>query len=160
MAEATSVALSPGTSRGSGSIAPTVIAVASLVAYCLAAVLTGQSAQISVDGFVGLIQRTVALGIVALGQTLAILVGSIDLSVAALVSVGAVMASWVMQGRPESMVPASAIVLFLSAVVGLGNGLLITRLRVHPLIATLGVGIMLQGVLSASFNDFAGSVPK
>jgi ribose transport system permease protein len=146
--------------RRTGSIAPTVIVVASLVAYGIAAVRTGQSAQISVDGFVGLLQRTVALGIVALGQTLAILVRSIDLSVATLVSVGAVMASWIMQGRPDMMIPASVIVLALSAMVGLVNGLLITRLMVNPLIATLGVGLVLQGILSASFNDFAGSVPR
>ncbi len=140
--------------------APLMIVVLSFLAYGVAALATNQAAQISLGGFVGVLQRTVALGIVSLGQTMTILVGSIDLSVATLVSVAAVMASWLMQGRPEMMVPASLLVLGLSAAVGLCNGLIVTRLRVNALIATLGMGLMLQGILSASFNDFAGAVPR
>ncbi len=33
-------------------------------------------------------------------------------------------------------------------------------MQVNPLIATLGVGLFLQGILSASFTNFAGSAPK
>ena len=130
-----------------------------MVAYCAAAAATGQVAQISLDGVIGVLQRSVALGIVALGQTMAILVGSIDLSVATLVSVAAVMASWWMQGDPHMMLPASALVLALATPVGIANGVLVTKLKVNALIATLGMGLILQGVLSASFNNFAGSVP-
>ena len=43
--------------------------------------------------------------------------------------------------------------------VGVINGLIISKLNVNPLIATLGVGLILQGLLSASFTNFAGSVP-
>ncbi len=161
MSEAAAIAAPARARVRSGAwLAPAMIVLCSLAAYCVAAAATHQTGQISVDGFVGLIQRTVALGIVALGQTLAILVGSIDLSVATLVSVGAVMASWMMQGQPDMMVPASLFVLALSALVGVANGLIVTQLRVNPLIATLGVGLVLQGILSASFQDFAGSVPK
>jgi ribose transport system permease protein len=146
--------------RLGNAMVPLLIVVGSLVAYVVAALVTGQTAQLSLDGFVGILQRTVALGIVALGQTLAILVRSIDLSVASLVSVGAVMASWMMQGDPSMMLPASLFVLAIAAVVGAINGLIITQLMVNPLITTLGMGLVLQGILSASFNNFAGSVPK
>jgi ribose transport system permease protein len=101
----------------------------------------------------------VALGIVALGQTFVILCASVDLSVANLISVAAVMASFLMQGNPAMMVPAVAAVLAVSVGVGLLNGVIVTKFRVNPLIATLGVGLILQGLLSASFNNFAGSVP-
>jgi len=57
------------------------------------------------------------------------------------------------------MLPAVAAVLAVSATVGVVNGALISRLQVNPLIATLGVGLVLQGLLSASFTNFAGSVP-
>ena len=110
-------------------------------------------------GIVGLLQRMVALGIVALGQTLVILGGSIDLSVGSLISVGAVLASFIMRGEPAMMLPAVLAVLATSALVGAVNGLVITRLRVSPLIATLASGLILQGVLSSVFHDFAGSVP-
>jgi ribose transport system permease protein len=65
---------------------PALLIAISAVAYIAAAIATGQTAQLSADGVMGLLQRTVALGFVAIGQTLVLLVGSIDLSVANLVS--------------------------------------------------------------------------
>ena len=44
--------------------------------------------------------------------------------------------------------------------VGLLNGLIITKLKVNPFIATLGVGLLLKGFLNASFSNFVGSVPR
>ncbi|CAD5282394.1 Ribose transport system permease protein [Bosea sp. 62] len=139
-------------------IAPLLFA-SSLALYVATALATGQHAYLTGEGFVGLTQRMVGLGIVALGQTLTILVGSIDLSVANLISVSAVLASFIMKGEPAMIAPAVLAVLALSAAVGLINGLIIARLDVNPLIATLGVGLILQGLLSASFSNFAGSVP-
>ncbi|MCV9938953.1 ABC transporter permease [Boseaceae bacterium BT-24-1] len=140
-------------------VAPLLFA-GSLALYIVTALATGQHAYLTGEGFVGLTQRMVALGIVALGQTLTILVGSIDLSVANLISVAAVLASFIMKGEPAMIAPAVLAVLALSAAVGLVNGLIIARLDVNPLIATLGVGLILQGLLSASFSNFAGSVPS
>ena len=143
-----------------GLSAPAVLLVGSVALYAGVAFWTGQTKMLETEGLVGLMQRMVALGIVSIGQTFAILARSIDLSVANLISVAAVLASFVMQGRPEMMLPAVALALAVSAAVGLANGVLIAKLQVNPLIATLGVGLILQGLLSASFTDFAGSVPK
>lgn len=139
-------------------VAPLLFA-GSLALYVATALATGQHAYLTGEGFIGLTQRMVGLGIVALGQTFAILVGSIDLSVANLISVSAVLASFIMKGEPAMIAPAVLAVLVLSAAIGLVNGLVIARLDVNPLIATLGVGLILQGLLSASFTNFAGSVP-
>jgi len=103
--------------------------------------------------------RSVALGIVAVGQTFVMIGASIDLSVAYMISVTAVGASYFMAGDP-SRVWWTVLVLFaVGIVVGLVNGALITRLKVNPLIATLGVGLILRGLLNATFENFAGSVP-
>lgn len=107
-----------------------------------------------------IIERGTALGLVAIGQTFAILVASIDLSVAYLISVTAVMASYIMQGDPAKVPLAILVVTLIGAAVGLLNGLLVTKARVNPLIATLGVGLILRGLLNASFQNFAGSVPN
>jgi ribose transport system permease protein len=139
--------------------APLLLLLGSLVLYIGVAFSTGQTRMLEVEGVVGLLQRMVALGIVAIGQTFVILGGSIDLSVANLISVGAVLASFIMQGRPEMMFVAVIVVLAVSAIVGLINGVLVSRLQVSPFIATLGSGLILQGLLSASFTNFAGSVP-
>lgn len=145
--------------RRRGLNAPLLLLVGSGALYVVIALVTNQLMMLHVDGIVGLLQRMVGLGIVAVGQTFAILAGSIDLSVANLISVAAVLASFIMQGRSEMMLPAVAAVLAVSATVGVVNGALISRLQVNPLIATLGVGLVLQGLLSASFTNFAGSVP-
>jgi ribose transport system permease protein len=138
---------------------PALIFVGSIALYVVVALWTGETRMLDTDGIVGLLQRMVGLGIVALGQTFVIIGGSIDLSVANMISVAAVLASFIMQGHVDMMLPAVAIVMVIAAIVGLANGLIITRLQVNPLIATLGVGLILQGLLSASFTNFAGSVP-
>ncbi|SDR34799.1 monosaccharide ABC transporter membrane protein, CUT2 family [Rhizobiales bacterium GAS191] len=138
--------------------AAATIALLSAFAFIVVALATGESAQLSASGISGLLQRMVALGIVAIGQTLVIVAGSIDLSVAHLISVSAVLASYVMQGSPERILPAVAAVLAIAALVGLVNGVLVARLAVNPLIATLGTGLILKGLLSTSFDNFAGSV--
>lgn len=104
--------------------------------------------------------RSVALGIVAMGQTFVILAASIDLSVAYLISVTAVMASFLMRGDPARVPMAVAAVFAIGAFVGLINGLVVSKLRVNPFIATLGVGLVLKGVLNASFETFIGAVPR
>ena len=104
--------------------------------------------------------RSVALGLVAVGQTLVILGGSLDLSVAYQVSVTAVMASYIMDGEPDRMLLGVAVVLVIGVGIGLANGLIITGLGVNAFIATLGTALILRGVLNASFDNFAGAVPR
>jgi len=104
--------------------------------------------------------RSVALGIVAVGQTFVILGGSIDLSVAYTVSITSVMASYIMHGDPANVPAAIATVILIGVVIGLMNGLIITKLGVNSFIATLGSALILRGVLYAAFANFAGSVPR
>jgi ribose transport system permease protein len=139
-------------------VAPLLV-LGSAALYAATAVWTGSLNQLDVEGIVGLLQRMVALGVVALGQTLVVLGGSIDLSVGSLISVGAVLASFIMRGDPAMIVPAVAAVLALSALIGAANGLVVARLQVSPLIATLASGLIVQGILSSLFHNFAGSVP-
>ena len=53
---------------------PLFLFVGSLVLYVGVAVWTGQTSQLQTEGWVGLLQRMVALGIVSVGQTFVILV--------------------------------------------------------------------------------------
>ena len=107
-----------------------------------------------------IIVRSVALGIVAVGQTLVIVGASIDLSVAYLISVTAVLSSYIMQGDPARVPLAIVIVFAIGALVGLINGLVITKLNVNAFIATLGMSLFLAGGINASFSNYTGSVPK
>src|SRR5882762_647437 len=103
--------------------------------------------------------RSISLGLVSIGQTLVILGGSLDLSVAYMISAAAVISSVVMQGQPDRMLLGIGAALFAGLVVGLANGLIITRLHVNAFIATLGTALIMRGLLNASFENFSGAVP-
>lgn len=139
---------------------PGTILLVAVAIYVAAILLSGNTQFLRPENILGVLTRAVALGITAVGQTLVILCASIDLSVAALISASAVLASVVMGGSPAMILPAILAVLLLGAVVGLLNGLVITRLRVNPLIATLGMALVIQGILSAVVSNFAGEVPR
>ena len=89
------------------------------------------------------------LGIVAAGQNLVILGGreGIDLSVGGVVSIAAVLAGNIMAGGNAGIAPAVIACVALGALFGLFNGLGVTLLRIPPLVMTLGMLGVLQGLL-------------
>ncbi|GAA4568648.1 ABC transporter permease [Planotetraspora kaengkrachanensis] len=128
-----------------------------LLGWLLVALDGGQF--VSLENIVGIQQRSAALGIVAVGQTVVILAGSLDLSVAYLISLNSLVAAEIMAGGDGAVLPGVTTVLVVSALVGLVNGLIITRLRVHAFIATLGVALIIRGLLDQRYDGPAGSVP-
>src|SRR4030088_1497126 len=114
---------------------------------------------LTVTNLTNMFVRSISLGLVSIGQTLVILGGSLDLSVAYMISVAAVMSSVVMQGQPDRMLLGIGAALLLGLVVGLVNGLIVTRLKVNAFITTLGTALIMRGLLNASFENFSGAVP-
>ncbi len=95
------------------------------------------------------LRQAVALGLVSIGQTMAVLVGGIDLSVGSTISLIGVYTTGLM-AQYTSLGAVSLIVLAMIAialVIGLVNALVITRLHVAPFIATMGVGAIIQGFI-------------
>lgn len=107
-----------------------------------------------------IVVRSVALGIVAVGQSLVIIGASIDLSVAYTISITAVMSSYLMQGKTENVPLAILGVFGIGALIGVANGLTITKLHVNPFIATLGTSLIIKGIINATFSNYTGSVPE
>ena len=89
------------------------------------------------------------LGIVAAGQNLVILGGreGIDLSVGGIVSLAAILAGNVMNGADGGILPAILVCIVVGAFFGLINGVGVTLLRIPPLVMTLGMLGVLQGLL-------------
>ncbi len=89
------------------------------------------------------------MGIVAAGQNLVIIGGreGIDLSVGGIVSLAAILAGNVMNGADGGILPAVLVAVGVGALFGLFNGLGITLLRIPPLVMTLGMLGVLQGLL-------------
>ncbi|OUZ07592.1 ABC transporter permease [Aeromicrobium sp. PE09-221] len=100
------------------------------------------------------------LGLIAVGQTLVILVGSLDLSVPFVVSLSSVTAGGLMAGQTGRIVPAVLVTLLVGAAIGLVNGLVVSRLAVHGFIATLGMGLILSGYLASNYQGSHGEAPR
>ena len=103
---------------------------------------------------------TSTLGFVAIGQTLVILVGSLDLSVPYVISLASIVGGGVMNGEEAMIVPGVLAALGVCAVVGLANGLVVTGLGVHGFIATLGMGLIISGYLASNYQGNYGSAPR
>lgn len=85
------------------------------------------------------------LGVIAAGQTIAVLTGGIDLSQAGVVTLTNIVATSIMLSQPENIPAAVLVVLALALLIGLANGFLVTAVGVTPLIATLGMNSVLFG---------------
>ena len=101
------------------------------------------------------------IGFAALGATLVILGGGLDLSVPWLMAFGGMqLAIWSGDGMPSGL----AIVLLISigTAIGVVNGLGVTLLRIPPIIMTIGVGGLVQGYLRhiGLNSSSAASAPK
>lgn len=87
------------------------------------------------------------LAIAAIGQTLVIQQRGLDLSVAGMISLTAIIVTKYPNGANAGLLPAIGVALLACALTGALNGFVITRLRVTPLIATLGTNALLLGVI-------------
>jgi ribose/xylose/arabinose/galactoside ABC-type transport system permease subunit len=106
-----------------------------------------------------LAQQMGVLGIASLGQTVVILTGGIDLAVGQLIGTTTVFVASFLEEQPDMVWTAVAIALLGSTLVGLLNGVLFVRLRVHPLIVTLGMASLLLGCTLLYRKQPGGSVP-
>ena len=87
------------------------------------------------------------MGIAAAGQTLVVIAGGIDLSVASIITFTTVIMPLVSPTWDNSGLVGAGITLAVALAVGALNGLGIVFLRVHPLILTLASATILQGML-------------
>jgi ribose/xylose/arabinose/galactoside ABC-type transport system permease subunit len=94
-----------------------------------------------------ILRQSSVLGILAIGQTFVIAAGMIDLSVGMIVGLVVVLACLMLETDPSLTFAVALAMLVLGASVGLVNGFLVNRFRLHPLILTFGMLSILQGVI-------------
>ena len=95
-----------------------------------------------------LLIATMPLALISMGQTCALLVGGFDVSVAALMTLCVVVASYTMTPTTSTLglIPGALLLIGIGIAVGLFNALLIRVFRLPSIIATLGTLSILQGV--------------
>ena len=99
------------------------------------------------------------LGIVSVGQTVAILSGGIDLSVGMLMGLVTVLTNGIMKGDPALAWPMAALGVAIGLTVGLANGVLLVVTRIEPLILTFGMLSILAGGIFVYTDRTIGSAP-
>lgn len=98
------------------------------------------------------------LGFIAIGQTIVILSGGdgIDLSVGKVATLGAIVASKIMEGSNDNLVLGILIPLAVGCTIGFFNGLGILLLRIPPFVMTLGMSGVVTGLILAYTGGVAG----
>ena len=91
--------------------------------------------------------QTSVTAIIAIGVTMVIITAGIDLSVGAVAALAGVIGAQLMVDGGLNPYMAIVAGTLLGALVGLGNGLLVTRLGLAPFIATLGMMSVARGVV-------------
>ncbi len=99
-----------------------------------------------------ILRQTTIVGAAALGMTLVIIAGGIDLSVGSIIALVAVVIAALLQAGVSPLI-AAVCGIGAGALCGLLNGLLITRLRVVPFIVTLGMMLVVRGAAKGLANE-------
>ncbi len=122
-----------------------LLAFASLIALVVIFTVLKPDAFMTEDNIIGILQSTTVIGVLAIASTFIIITSGIDLSVGVLMTFCAVMAGVFMVnlGWPMPLGILGAIAM--GALSGCLSGLAITRLKVPPFIATLGMMMLLKG---------------
>jgi ribose transport system permease protein len=101
------------------------------------------------NNFINVLDQASLAMIISGGLTLALVVGEMDLSVGYAASLHGVLVTGLIVHSKLPIPVALAAVIALGGLVGAANGLIITKLRVNSVIATLGVGTILVGLAFA-----------
>jgi ribose transport system permease protein len=125
-----------------------------IISYGLALILLIVSGLITSTGLqpnriLTIFGQNAPLGVAAIGQTFVLLSGGLDLSVGAVINLSNVIVSEVMDGQNGRIPLAVVVTLLVAALVGLINGVLVAKAKLNPLLTTLAVGTVVQGVYFA-----------
>ena len=121
------------------------VTVSTIALFLLSTAIAPSS--VSQGALLGMLPFAAVLAIVGLGQMLVVQQGGIDLSIPGAVSLAIVVVSRVPNGDDSVLVPAIFLAVLFAIGAGLVNGLLVGRLGLNSIIATLGTNALLFGAV-------------
>jgi ribose/xylose/arabinose/galactoside ABC-type transport system permease subunit len=148
-----------------------------LVIFCLAALLTlfagthndrvtGETVNNFLNSYTLIQTLTDAsfFAIMAVGATIVIISGGIDLSVGSIYALAGVTAAMALRGYgldgPAAVLTGLTIAVGVGLLCGIVNGLMVVGLGVHPFIITLGTMWVLRGIAFVSSNAESIGLPR
>jgi ribose transport system permease protein len=113
------------------------------ILFLLSWATTPQS--VSHGSILGMLPFAAVLAIAAVGQTLVIQQGGIDLSVPGTISITVIVLTRIPNGDSGKLAWAMLIAYAIALGAGLVNGVMVTRIGITPIVATLGMNALLYG---------------
>lgn len=122
-----------------------------LVSYGLALAFVIVLGLTTANGFapsriLDIVGQDAQLGMAVIGQAVVMLTGGLDLSIGPVMNLSSIVSAVAMDGSNGNIALAVVLTLLAGGAVGLVNGLLVSKLRIAPLLATLAVGTIVQGI--------------
>lgn len=116
-------------------------------------------AFLTLSNGINILQQTSTIGIMALGETLVILAGGIDVSVGSVLGLGGMVAAIALRDAGADTITATLLGTGTGLIVGLLNGIVITRLRIDPFVTTLATLSSVRGIVYIISNQYNVDVP-
>ena len=99
----------------------------------------------SVNNALTVLLQTSVIGLLGIGMTMVIITGGIDLSVGSVLALSGVVSGLAVKaGVP--VIPGMALGILTGAACGAFNGFVITRMKITPFVATLGMMLIARGI--------------
>jgi ribose transport system permease protein len=95
-----------------------------------------------------LIDSQAVTAILAVGLVIALSAGAFDLAIGTELGFGAIFVGWLLVDKGVGVVPAIILTLLAGGIIGLANGILITKVRIDSFIATLGMSSVLLALIA------------
>lgn len=118
------------------------------VMYIIGIIMFGDRGFARVQNFLNLFISNAGLIVIAVGMTVVMITGGIDISVGSVVAMVCMMLAWMMEKGGIGAVPAIIIVLITGCVFGLVQGFLVAYLKIQPFIVTLAGMFFARGMTS------------
>jgi ribose transport system permease protein len=145
--------------RGPGRLVRLVLGTRELtLAILVLAIIAGMSLAspffLSLANFRAIVIGMAPTAIIAIGMTVLLASGGFDLSVGSVLALSSTIAAFLLiMGVPITLAVAAALVL--GAVIGLVNGIVVTKIGVNPLVATLGSMLIVRGIALVLTEGFS-----
>lgn len=114
----------------------------------------------SYENISNILHQAASLAIVSIGQTFILLLSGLDLSVGSVISLTTVTCATLMKDDPLAIFLTVLLCLAIGMGIGLLNGLLISKVKLPPLIATLGMMALIQGMALQIRPYPGGYIPR
>lgn len=101
-------------------------------------------------------RQSIPLGIVAIGQSVVVLSGGIDLSVGEIITMTNILATDMMRGKSSSTLPVICFLLLLGGLIGGISGFIIAKIHVQPMVMTFAMASIVKG----GYFLYSGGIPK